>query len=196
MAGILAVNSFGDSLRQFLDNTYPNELRDDFPCDFRVISSHALNSEVNFDSNTVTLYLYRIIVDQFQRNSIRAGQHSGQTPPLALDLHFMISVWAEHSDAEHSIAAWLMRQLYQFPLMDSSSLTPEGQWQAGEMVHLVPAEISNEDLMRIWDALTPGYRLSMSYIARSVRLDVEEQGGDLPVVADRFQYEDAEAGNG
>ncbi|TVZ37362.1 uncharacterized protein DUF4255 [Alteromonadaceae bacterium 2753L.S.0a.02] len=195
MAGLNAVNSFGDSLMQFLGNTYPNELRGDYPCDFRVVSSNELNEETDFGT-AVTFYLYRLIVDQHQRNTFRAGELRAKRPPLALDLHFMISIWADSPAAEHAIAAWAMRQMYQYPIMDGSSLTLEGQWQSGEIVHVIPAEISNEDLMRIWDAITPGYRLSMSYIARSVRIDLDEQGSDLPVVAKRLGFTEKEVADG
>ena len=146
MAGLNAVNSFGDSLMQFLGNAYPNELRADYPCDFRVVSSNELNGDADFGT-AVTFYLYRLITDQYQRNSPRANNSRGQRPPLALDLHFMVSVWADSPAAEHAIAAWVMRQIYEYPIMDSSLLTLEGQWQAGEIVHVIPAEVSNVDLI-------------------------------------------------
>lgn len=193
MAGFHAVNSLADSLAQYLGNTYPDTLRALYPCDFRVVSSNELNEEDDFGT-AVTFYLYRIIVDEYQRNSIQGGAGNDR-PPLSLDLHFLISVWADSAAAEHSIATWVMRQLYQYPILDASSLTPEGGWSTGEVVHIIPAELSNEDLMRVWDAVTPSYRLSMSYIARSVRIDIEDTGSDIPVVSKRFSYEEKEAEN-
>jgi hypothetical protein len=41
-------------------------------------------------------------------------------------------------------------------------------------------------LMRIWDALEPSYRLSLSYSARVVRIDPDAVPGGLPVVARNF----------
>jgi hypothetical protein len=42
--------------------------------------------------------------------------------------------------------------------------------------------------MRIWDTLEPNYRLSLSYIARVVRIDPDEDSDQRPVVAMRFDY--------
>jgi hypothetical protein len=43
-------------------------------------------------------------------------------------------------------------------------------------------------MMRIWDALDPSYRLSVSYVARLVRLDPDTLTSVQPVVATRFGY--------
>jgi hypothetical protein len=83
-----------------------------------------------------------------------------------------------------------MSQLHQQPVMDVSSLTEEGGWSNNDVVKIIPAELSNEDLMRIWDALAPDYRLSLSYIARVVSIDSAEISAGLPVVATRYQYEE------
>ena len=89
-----------------------------------------------------------------------------------------------------------MQQLDQHPVMDLSSLDAAGGWRADDLVQIVPAELSNEDLMRIWDALAPDYRLSLSYVARVVRIDPDEAETGLPVVATRFEYGSREGGHG
>ena len=56
MSNVLAVHSVGQSLMTYLGNVYP-ELKEDFPRDFRVISSGELAT--NEDVGTaLTLYLY------------------------------------------------------------------------------------------------------------------------------------------
>ena len=42
--------------------------------------------------------------------------------------------------------------------------------------------------MRIWDALAPDNRLSLSYIARVIRIHDDAADSEQPVVATRFQY--------
>ncbi len=64
-------------------------------------------------------------------------------------------------------------------------MTTDAGWETTETVQLVPADLSLEDILRIWDALGPKYRLSISYIARVVRIDRTVATG-LPVVATRF----------
>jgi hypothetical protein len=66
-------------------------------------------------------------------------------------------------------------------------LTPSNIWDSSESIQFIPADLSLEDILRIWDALGPKYRLSVCYIARVVRIDTSI-GPEPPVVATRFQY--------
>lgn len=189
MANIYSVNSVGGSIMQFLRNAYPQELREVHPCDFRIVSSGELAESTEEFNTTLTLYLYRIIINEHVRNNPSAHQSGESNIPLSVDLHFMLSIWADSVAAEHTICAWVMSQLHQHPIMDVSSLTEEGGWSKDDVVHIIPAELSNEDLMRIWDAIAPYYRLSVSYIARVVRIVGDETETGLPVVATRHQYQ-------
>jgi hypothetical protein len=184
MANFHALHSVGQSLVTYLANTYPDALRAEQPCDFHLISSGELASPGERGPE-LTVFLYRVTVNEHLRSTTAASQPSGARPPLSLDLHLLLSVWADNALAEHSILAWTMMQLHRHPVLDASALTPEAGWNAGDFVQLIPAELSTEDLMRIWDALDPPYRLSVSYIARVVRIDGEAEAGP-PVVASRF----------
>ena len=57
------------------------------------------------------------------------------------------------------------------PTRSGSLLTPEGGWADGDSVQLIPEELRLEDVMRVWDALEPSYRLSACYVARVVPVD-------------------------
>lgn len=194
MANIHSIYSVGDSIVQFLRNGYPEEMRVAFPCDFRVVSSGELADVPEEIDTTVALYLYRTIVNQHIRNVSSTSQSGPAGVPLSLDLHLLLSFWADSAAAEQTICAWVMRQLHQHPILDVSSLTAEGGWRNDDVVHIIPAELSNEDLMRVWDALAPHYRLSVSYTARVVRIEVDEASDDLPVVATRFDYDNKRVG--
>lgn len=194
MANFYSINSVGDSIMQFLRNAYPQELRDVHPCDFRIVSSGEMADGTDDFNTTVSLYLYRIIMNEHVRNTTTSRSLRDESVPLSVDLHFMLSVWANSAEAEHTICAWAMSQLHQHPIMDISSLTGEGGWSADDVVHIIPAELSNEDLMRIWDAVAPYYRLSVSYIARVVRIDGAESLGGEPVIATRHGYQSGVGG--
>lgn len=197
MANIKSVHSVAESIITYLKNAYPFDNTDDntaYPCEFRVLSSGELAEDPEFANNGLSLYLYRIIVNEHTRNRPLKRAPNDSTPPLSLDLHFLLSVWAKGADAEHIISAWAMNQLHHHPIMDNSSLNEHGEWTADEVVHIIPAELSNEDLMRIWDAISPSYRLSVSYIARVVRIDPEDDRVGLPLVATRYEY--IEGGDG
>jgi len=187
MANIHGLHSVGDSIIKFLHSTYP-DTDDGMPsCQFQLISSGELAEEPG-DDTRLTLYIYRVTYNEHLRNSTMARINNQRGIPLSLDLHFMISIWSDSPVAEHTVCAWVMQQLHNHPILDVSSLTEDGGWQADEVIQIIPAELSNEDLMRIWDALAPNYRLSISYIARSVRIEPEALVESQPVVATRFNY--------
>ena len=109
--------------------------------------------------------------------------------PLGLDLHYLLTAWSANALDEQVTLAWTIRQLHQYPVLDASSLSPEAGWASDEVIQVIPAELSTEDIMRIWDALDPAYRISVSYVARLVRLDPDQDTEQFrPVVATRFVH--------
>jgi hypothetical protein len=191
MANLFAIHSVASSLMTYLRNTYPANLRVAHPCSFSVLSSGEL-AKMDEPSTMVGLYVYRVSVNEHLRNQRYPGSVADARPPLAVDIHFLLTIWAESAVAEHAICGWMMRELHQRPVMDVSSLSSDGGWRPDEAVQIIPAELTIEDLMRIWDAFAPAYRLSLSYVARVVRIEPTEAGGTLPVVATRFEYADEE----
>ncbi len=195
MTNVLAVHSVGESLRTYLDRSYPADLRAAHPCEFKLVASGELAGDVELDA-ALTLFLYRVTVNEHARNVRRTTDLSHENVPLAVDLHYLLTMWSKSAFTEHVVIAWAMRQLYEHPVLDASSLTAEANWGPGDFVQVIPAELSTEDVMRIWDALDPGYRLSVSYIARVVRIDADPGPQGLPVVARRFAYGTSVAGAG
>lgn len=185
MSNYFALHSVGESLMTFLRNAYPEELRDEFSCEFKPISSGEL-TKPNPLETSVTLFLYRVTQNEHLRNSPRRNELGGEQFPLSVDLHYLVTVWADTPLAELAIFAWTMQQLHQRPLLDLSSLSPEAGWGNADYVHVIPAELSTEDLMRIWDALEPPYRLSASYVARVVRIDADQTPDTRRVAATRL----------
>lgn len=189
MANVFAIHSVGNSITTYLRNSYPRELAGlAMPdCGFDLISSGELAGEPD-DATRITLYLYRITVNEHSRQMHGTTGAVSRPTPLGLDLHFLLSAWAGNARDEQTMLAWAIRQLHMFPILDASSLSPEAGWGANEVIQVIPAELSNEDVMRIWDALDPPYRLSVSYIARLVRLDPDAPQAGRPVVATRLAY--------
>lgn len=161
----------------YLQSAYPTELVEAHPCAFSVLATGQL---AEFDdpadaSTAVTLFLYRVTVNEQLRNTFQAGRTpDGFAPALPVDLHFMLSVWASSAGAEHTVFAWALRQMADLQLLDTAALGPEAQWAEGDVLQVLPSELTIEDQMRIWDALEPAYRLSATYVVRAVRLDAVE----------------------
>ncbi len=192
MANYLAVYSVGSSLITYLQNAYTAARTADTSmpaCSFALLSSGELQKE-NPSTATLSLYLYRVTMNEYLRNAPR-DPTTGAPPPLALDLHYLLNVWSDQAVVEHAVLGWAMRELYQHETLSPSDLTADGGWEPADLIQVIPAELSTEDLMRVWDAITLPYRLSVSYIARVVRIDVDGPAvPPRPVVVRRFDVGD------
>ena len=193
MADYTAIYAVGNSLTQYLENSFPQELRSKYPSvKFQLVASSQIAEEdqSNLDQ-VVSIFLHRITIDENFRAATRIQDDPKKKPVLFLDLHYLITYWGIDPQAEQTILGWTMQQLQLSPILDNSILTPSNIWDPTESIQLVPADLSLEDILRIWDALGPKYRLSVCYIARVVRIDVPI-GPPPPVVAAGFRY----TGNG
>lgn len=183
MANFRAIHAVGESLRTFLRNTYPSDLP---AFDIQLVSSGKL-AETDDLSNTLTLFLHRVTVNEHLRNARQGNEFPARGIPLSVDLHYLMSVWSDSALNEQLVLGWAMRQMHLYPVLDRSFLSPEAAWAPEEMVQLMPVDLSNEDIMRIWDRLKPSYRLSVAYLARVVRIEADVVEDSRPVVARRFE---------
>ena len=193
MANEAAVASLAESLAQRLTNAWTPALAARHgEVAFQAVASGGLLADVAVEglNAVVTVWPWRLTINEQMRNVAapqvqrRAGQANR---PLMLDVHLLLAVWSGNAARELAVFAWVMRELHRVPVLDASALSSSGGWAGDEVVQLVPAEMSVEDMMRLWDAIAPTYRLSASYVARIVQVDVEEPEA-APVVARRFDY--------
>jgi hypothetical protein len=190
MANLGAIHSVGDSLAKYLERAYPPALKAKHDCSFSLISSTELaDPEIQMEKN-LTLFLYRVTLSEHLRNAGR-GFKPGTGRPVSLDLHYMLTIWQKTAEAEQTILAWALRELQMNPVLDRSYLTPVDDWSQGESVQFLYDDLSLMDMLRVWDAIRPSYRLSVPYIARVVQIDVEGEEGK-PVVSTRFSYGEKE----
>jgi hypothetical protein len=193
MANYSAIYSVGNSVAQFLQNSYPANLAANFACQFKLVSSAEIaTEETTALDQIVSIFLHRITVNENFRAATRFQDAPTKQPLVFLDLHYLLTYWGVSAQAEQTILGWAMQQLQASPILDSSILTSDGGWDPTESVQLTMADLSLEDVLRIWDALGPKYRLSVSYIARVVRIDRTITAGST-VVATRFTQEQNEA---
>ena len=187
-----AIHTVGASLVSYLNRAFEidGEAQTGVAaCRIRLMSSADFTKIADvLEFPALSLYLFRITINEHLRNMRRPNGGSNQEVPLALDLHYLLTAWADSAQEEHATIAWAMRELYLRPVLDSSSLNKDADWDPADVIQIVPSELSTEDIMRIWDALEPSYRLSVSYTARVVRIDTEKSPTGQPVVATRFGY--------
>lgn len=193
MADYTAIYSVGNSLAQLLTNSFPPSLKTSYPnVKFQLVASSQIAEEDHTAlDQIVTIFLHRVTMNENFRAATQIQDEPNKKPVLFLDLHYLITYWGADPQAEQTILAWTMLQLQSMPVLDNSILTPSNIWDPSERIQLVPADLSLEDILRIWDALGPKYRLSVCYIARVVRIDTGITP-EPPVLATRFTYTGAQ----
>jgi hypothetical protein len=192
MASFAAIYSVGNSIAQYLQNAYPPALASSFPCQFKLVSSTqiAIEDQTPLDQ-VLSIFLHRITMNENFRSATRLQDAPSKQPSVFLDLHYLLTYWGTSAQAEQTILGWTLQQLQSSPILDRSVLSGDGGWDPTESVQLAMADLSLEDILRIWDALGPKYRLSVAYLARVVRID-RSVTDEPPVVATRFTWQQRE----
>jgi hypothetical protein len=112
--------------------------------------------------------------------------------PLPLDLHFLLTPLAGEPSLAHEILGWLLRTLDDTAILPSGLLNSpiSNVFDASETIEVVPGQLTNEEMFRIWDVLPTKYQLSVPYVARVVRIDsLQTLPGVSPVITRQIDYE-------
>jgi hypothetical protein len=123
----------------------------------------------------VSLFLYRVTVNVTQRTPVpRPGPKGRQRrAQLPLDLHFLLTPWADDSSLAQVILGWTMRTIEDMAILPAGLLNTaiDGVFDDDETVEVVTGHMTNEEMFRIWDVLPQDYQISVPYTARIVRID-------------------------
>jgi hypothetical protein len=182
MASLIAINAVCSGIAQQLRLAHQLSPVKGTSCQFAVVGSKDLADLPN-KGTTCAIFLYRVTHNEHTRNPARASPRG----PLTVNLHLLFSMWADSPLKEHTILGWLMRELYDHPVLDRSVLGASGEFTDGELVQLIPEELTLDDMSKLWQLLVPPYRLSASYIARNVSIGTRSEAG-APVAATRFGF--------
>jgi len=127
----------------------------------------------------VSIYLYRVSTNQYQRNlPPRIGSDGKRhRPPLPLDLHYMLTPWGPNPDIQHRLLGWAMRVLEDSPIVPAAyinSRDPDPQvFRPDETVEIVFDPLSLQDLSNLWEVMEPKLQPTATYVAR--RIDIESE---------------------
>lgn len=190
MADVRAIYAVGSSLVAWLNRAYdrfewPGPGAEKPSCSFQLASSYDLTGTPKLTPGVI-LFLYRVQLSQHAR-TLPPRSNTGRSA-LPLDLHYLLFPWVENAQHEALLLAFTMRALESHPVFGPGDLA-DGGFSESEGVQVTLGELSNEDLMRIWDALEPAYRLSVPYVARVVQLDLEPDVEARPVVVRDLTFE-------
>jgi hypothetical protein len=104
----------------------------------------------------LTIFLYRV-------------GHDTALP--ALDLHYLLTAWADAAADEQRILGRAMQCLETTPVLTAALLTADGVWGEDERVPIVFEDLPTDGIARVFEALGVGFRLSVAYRARVVRAE-------------------------
>jgi hypothetical protein len=133
----------------------------------------------------VSLYLHRLVVNTEHRNRLpRVGPDGRRRrPAIPLDLHYLLTSWAEDAVKQQRLLGWCIRTLEDTPTLPAGLLNDFGPehdvFRPDETVELLLEPLSVEDMSDVWEALGPRREASATYIARVVELesvDVSPEG--------------------
>lgn len=172
MADFRAIRSVSEAVVLLLQESYRPE---DFSTEleFRVFTSRDFATP---PANGASLFVYRIYPHGSWRTPAgRIGPtgHRDSTQ-LPVELHFLITVWGGEASLQHSLAGWVMRTLEDTPLLPAGFLNAAvpGVFRDDESVEIALAELSNEDMLRIWEVLgLRVYQLCIPYVARVLNIE-------------------------
>jgi hypothetical protein len=175
VASFTAISATGKTLERLLNAAFAV----DKPHDSKTVRAVLVRTN-DFDTSSgplagaaakLSIFLYRVEVDPVTRAGWSAvGSFDGRAH-LPLDLHYLLTAWADGPEFEQDILGSAMACLETSPILSGPLLHPSSAWQPNEAIQVGPEEVATDNLMRIFDSLEASYRLSLAYRARVARID-------------------------
>jgi hypothetical protein len=144
----------------------------------------------------LNLFLHQVSPNTGWRNvdlpSRDARGRRSASPPLALDLHYLLTAYGPQELQAEVLLGYGMQFLHEVPMLDRTEI--EGRLPAAlqasqlgrqvEMIKITPEAMSTEELSRLWSALQAHYRPTAAYHVSVVLIDSPASGRvALPVLS-------------
>lgn len=149
------------------------------------------------ESTQLNLFLHQVTFNTGWRNHALpsrdgSGQQRLSNPPLALDLHYLLSAYSAEELGSEILLGYAMQLLHEVPVLDrkaiTTALTPSpsvdtnlppalralaecGLADQVEQIKLVPDPLSSEEMSKLWTAVQSHYRPSAAYVATVVLIE-------------------------
>ncbi|MGI8686229.1 MAG: DUF4255 domain-containing protein [Acidimicrobiales bacterium] len=147
----------------------------------------------NVNGHQLNVFLYQTAPDTAWRNQepprSRGGESSPTRPPLALQLHYLLTAIASDGDelVAHRILGKAMSILHDNALLDradiESALADAELHLQVERVRVTPTTLSIEEISKLWAAFQTNYRVTAAYEATVVLIDSTDPAtSPLPVL--------------
>jgi hypothetical protein len=191
MATYQAIAVTGGAILNLLEGARPRPEFDN--------AQFALFQPADFARNTppmregVSLLLYRVDVNGATRNQPLRQTADGRfvRPGLPLDLHYLLTAWAETAQKQQRLLGWAMQSIDDHAILPSALLNHSGPepdvFRPEETVELVFETLSVQDLAYAWQFSQANQQPSACLLARVVGLEpTRAQETGPPVQVRRF----------
>ncbi len=165
----------------------------------------------NTESNQLNVFLYQVTPNTGWRNTDLPSRDARGTrisnPPLALDLHYLLTAYGAQDLNAEVLLGFAMQLLHDTPVLTREQLRivlgnpspvdgsilpgPFGTLSAidladqVELIKITPVYLSSEELSKLWTAMQARYRPSMGYMVTVVLIRSEGGARVAPPVLQR-----------
>jgi hypothetical protein len=152
----------------------------------------------------VNIFMYYASLNPALRNlglpSMGANGNKLSNPPLAINLHYLVSAYGSHQFDSEILLGWAMQVFHETPVVPRSIIqdaltgllahvSPENTLVAGstlpnqlEHIRITPEALTTEEIYRLWTAFQTNYRPTTSYqVSVVVIQDTQAFTSNLPV---------------
>ncbi|MGO9204876.1 MAG: DUF4255 domain-containing protein [Candidatus Limnocylindrales bacterium] len=138
-------------------------------------------ARANVTGNQINIFLYQVALSPAWRNMDMPGRtQQGETamPPLALNLYYLLTVFAgDNNDdlSSQSLLGRAMSLLHDHPLLGrveiQAALPGNDLYAQIERIRLSVQPLTLDDIFKLWSGYQTPYRLSVAYEAAVVLID-------------------------
>lgn len=211
MSGALAMAGVTAALKDLLNDGLLNH-------DLSSLGSFSVTAQApdrintgNNETNLLNIFLYQVTPNLGWRNAdLPSRDARGQritNPPLALDLHYLVTAYGTQDMNAEILLGYAMQLLHETPLLTRQQLrtvlgtpTPvDGITVPGifgtlsaedladqlELIKIAPNYLSSEELSKLWTAMQARYRPSMAYMVSVVLIQASGAAKAAPPVLQR-----------
>ena len=189
MASYRAVNGVLLTLEHFFKTRMPLELSEG-PVNGRVELLGSVDVEKHLTGNVLGIYLHRLAIDSHGRSRFFSpqGSHKNAAPAaeLPVNLHLLLIASATSASIEANLLTWAMITLANESQFDISHLHEfDDGWSERETISVTPEDLTSDEFYRLWGRFGMSFTNSVPYIARTIRLRLEEPISHGPAVISR-----------
>jgi hypothetical protein len=125
----------------------------------------------------VTLYLHRVTVSQARMVTAPRVDPDGRRylPSIPLDLHYLVTAWANDALIQQQVLGWAIRVLEDTPTIPPGLLNAHSPgddvFRPTETVELLWQSLGVQELSDIWEVANQNRQPSAAYLARMVEIE-------------------------